>query len=314
MEPVVCRMNSVEYTVEQIESIRYQFRQAVNESPDLFDEKDISNVESDDWTIKRFLGHKKGNIEEAAASLIKAMKWRKENDVNNIKITDQPVEFFWTGECHNYVRDKNNCIPIYCRVKYHKPLTDLNPIEKKFLIYMLEKVDREVRETESNGWAIIYDCSGGTIFNNNMDILFFMIETIFEFYPMTLTYIGLVDLPWVMRAIYTICRGLIPEEYRNTIRFFDRTSIKEFVGEKNLPDYLDGTCDMMDRTRVPGAITLREYGKLHDVKEASINKFFAHYQKYLDIGDQEERKRQSKDKIDEKKNGVNNNNRISIQS
>ena len=280
-------MPTVTCTPEELAIVRQRFREAVKETPDLFDAADVAKVESDDWTVSRFIGCKKHDLDEGSAALIKAMKWRKSMDASNIKVTDFPAEFFWTGECHEYVRDKNNCAMVYCRVKYHKPLTDYLPITKRFLVYLMEKMDAEIRNG-ANGWALMYDCSGGTIFNNNMEILFFMIEAIFEYYPMSLTYVGLYELPWVMRAIYHICRGWIPEEFRSVLHFLNPGNIMEYVGQENLPDYLNGTCPKAERIRMPDNLSIKEFSAKNDIKESAVSKFFGHYKRYLDIGDERE--------------------------
>jgi hypothetical protein len=158
----------------------------------------------------------------------------------------------------------------------------------------MDKMDEEIRQG-SNGWALIYDCDGGTIFNNNMEILFFMINTFFENYPLGLNYIGMYELPWVLRAIYHICRGWMPEQFRLLFTILDKQTIHDFVGTEHLPDYLKGTCKLPIRIRKPNNLPMREWSPLNGISEAGMQKFFNHYQKFLDEGDriEEEEKRRS---------------------
>ena len=268
--------------------MRQSFQQQVSESPDLFDAVDVAKVASDDWTVDRFIGLKKHDLDAASAALVKAMKWRQEMSVSSIRETDFPAEFFWTGETHEYVRDRNNCAMMYARVKFHKQLTEFTPISKRYLIYLIERMEEEVRTSGANGWALIYDCDGGTIFNNNMDLLFFMIQAIFEYYPLSLTYIGLYNLPWVLRAIYHVCRGWIPEEFRNVLHFVNASTIQEYVGRENLPAYLGGTCTLLERRRMPDNPSIKQFVKEHGLKESAVGRFFSHYQRFLDMGDRAE--------------------------
>ena len=278
---------------------------------------DIEKCKTDEWTVKRFICYKKHNLDDASAALIKSMRWRKQWEASSLKETDFPTEFYWTGESHSYGRDKNNISLVFLRVRYHKCLPDYYDITKKYLIYIMDRMDDEIRNG-SNGWALIYDCDGGTIFNNNMEILFFMINTFFENYPLALSYIGMYELPWVLRAIYHICRGWIPEDYRKLFTFLDKKSIHDFVGTENLPDYINGTCNLPYRIRMPNNLPIRDWSKKYGVSNSGVKKFFDNYQKFLDEGDRLEEQQLARMKDSSKtsdiSNEVCNNNQGSIQA
>ena len=266
------RIREINCSPQELDEVRKRFLQEYEENPDLYDPIDVERVKTDEWTIKRFLGFKKSNIDESVQALISNMKWRKEFGVSQIKETDFPYEFFWIGECHTYARDKNNVATVYLRVKFHKQLNDWQPLIKKYLIFVMEKMDQEIRKG-ADGWALIYDCEGGTIFNNNMDLLFFMVETFFSHYPMALVYIGLYELPWVLRAIYHICRGWIPEDFRKLFVFLNKDNIWDHVGGQNLPDYLHGTCARRYRVKVEGCLPVVEWAERENIKKSAVTKF-----------------------------------------
>ena len=285
-------------SAEELDTVRQKLLQDVNDNPDLYDSLDIERCKTDEWTVKRFICYKKHNIEEASSALIKSMRWRKEWSASSLKNTDFPQEFYWTGESHIYGRDKNNTSLVFLRVRYHKCLPDYYDITKKYLIHIMDLMDEEIRNG-SNGWALIYDCDGGTIFNNNMEILFFMINTFFENYPLALNFIGMYELPWVLKAIYHICRGWIPEDYRKLFTFFDKKSIHDVIGTEHLPDYLQGTSTLPYRIRMPDNLPLNEWSRKNGLPESGIKKFYEHYQKFLDEGDrleEEQQKRETQDK------------------
>ena len=283
-------IKDIKCSKKELEEVRSRFRKEVENDPDSFDEPDIEKVMNEEWTVKRFVGYKNNNINEATTALVNSMKWRKSFGVSSIKATDFPAEFFWVGECHTYARDKNNIATVYLRVKFHKQLMDWQPLIKKYLIYVMELMDNEIRNG-ADGWALIYDCEGGTIFNNNMDLLFFMVQTFFEHYPLALTYIGLYELPWVLRAIYHICRGWIPEDFRKLFIFLNKENIATHVGTQYLPDYLSGTCSLRYRTRMDGCLPLPEFAERENIKQSAVNKFLSHYEKFIKLANDEERKR-----------------------
>lgn len=283
-------------TDDEVAFVRTRFLDEAESNPDLYDPIDVERCRTDEWTIKRFIAYRKHNLESASETIINSMRWRKENEASSLKQTDFPAEFFWVGECHVYGRDKNNVVLVFLRVKYHKPMSEFNPLIKKYLIWLMERMDEEIRLRGANGWALVYDCLGGTIFNNNMDLLMFMINTFFDNYPLGLTYIGLYELPWVLRAIYHICRGWMPEDYRELFVLLNSQTIHEHMGTENLPDYLGGTSSLPYRVRVDGCPSLRDMANKHQIRESTVDKFMNHYQKYLDEGDRQEKEAQAQRK------------------
>lgn len=294
------KLSQISCSQEELETVRLKFLDDVKENPSLYNDIDIERCKTDEWTVKRFIAYKKHNLNEASAALIKSMRWRKEWNASSLKETDFPTEFYFTGETHVFGRDKNNISLVFLRVRYHKCLPDFYDITKKYLIYIMELMDEEIRKG-SNGWALIYDCDGGTIFNNNMEILFFMVNTFFDNYPMALSYIGMYQLPWVLKAIYHICRSWIPEDYRRLFTFLDKNSIHEMIGTENLPDYLKGTSNLPIRTRTPNNLPMREWAVKNGVSESGVKKFFDFYQKFLDEGDRIEKEQTERREAERKK-------------
>lgn len=288
------RIREIKCTTAELEEVRSKFMAAVDTDPNQFDEADINKIMTEEWSVKRFIGYKNNNLTEATTALITSMKWRKSFGVSTIKATDFPSEFFWVGECHTYARDKNNIATVYLRVKFHKQLMEWQPLIKKYLIYIMELMDQEIRNG-ADGWALIYDCEGGTIFNNNMDLLFFMVQTFFEHYPMALTYIGLYELPWMLRAIYHICRGWIPEDFRKLFIFLNKDNINDYVGTQYLPDYLSGTCNLRYRFKMDGCLNLTDFAIKENIKVSAVNKFLNHYDKFIKLANDEEGKRDDTD-------------------
>lgn len=286
------RIKEIKCSESELEEVRSRFQTEVENNPDAFDPSDIEKVMNDEWTVKRFIAYKDHNLTEATAALINTMKWKKSMGVSSIKASDFPAEFFWVGECHTYARDKNNTAMVYLRVKFHKQLMDWQPLIKKYLIYVMELMDEEIRNG-ADGFALIYDCEGGTIFNNNMDLLLFLVQTFFEHYPMALTYIGLYELPWMLRAIYHICRGWIPEDFRKLFVFLNKENIATHVGSQNLPDYLSGTCSLRYRVRMNGCLPLPEFAEKENIKQSAVTKFLSHYEKYIKLANEEEKKKDS---------------------
>lgn len=281
-------INEIHVEQSEIEHVRRLVMEEAKSNDELYDQLDLDKLLKDDWMVKKFIHHKNHNINDAVSALVKHLKWRKTMSVSSLKLTDFPAEFYRSGELHQYVRDQNNIATIYCRVKLHKPLTEFNPLIKKFLVLMMEKAEEEIR-AGSNGFALIYDCEGGSIFNNNMDLLSFLITTFFENYPCSLKYIGLVDLPWVLCAIYNICKNLLPETYRKLFVLLDRKSIHDHIGTSYLPNYLGGKCNIPYRMCPIGCLSLEKIAENESIKSSTMIKFKNHYGKLIDSFDEQEK-------------------------
>ena len=86
----------------EINEIREYFFNDYIKSPDDFHDDDVDRVKKCDWIIRRFLDYykivnHKIDIQETAKQLIDAMKWRKEQNVSELKASDFPMEFFQSG-------------------------------------------------------------------------------------------------------------------------------------------------------------------------------------------------------------------------
>ena len=81
----------------EINQIRESFLNHLNESPDDFYSDDVERIKRCDWIIKRFLVYNKKDVDATTKQLIEAMKWRKEQKVNEIKASDFPIEYFRCG-------------------------------------------------------------------------------------------------------------------------------------------------------------------------------------------------------------------------
>lgn len=287
-------MDEINVSENEINQVRKLVIEEARENEELYDELDLIKLSNDDWMVKKFIHHKNHNINDAVIAVIKHLKWRKSMSVSSLKPSDFPAEFYRSGELHQYVRDKNNIATIYCRVKWHKPITEFNPLIKKFLVLMMEKAEDEIR-AGSNGFALIYDCEGGSLFNSNMDLLSFLITTFFENYPCSLKFIGLIDLPWVLCAIYNICKNLLPETYRKLFLLMDRTTVHEHIGTSYLPDYLGGKCNIPYRICPENCTSLDKIAERESIKQSTLTKFINHYGRLIDRLDGQEKEKKKND-------------------
>ena len=86
----------------EINEIRELFLNHLNKSPDHFHPDDVERIKSYDWIISGFLEyqkilHYKTDVNATTKKLIEAMKWRREQGVNQLKESDFPMEYYQCG-------------------------------------------------------------------------------------------------------------------------------------------------------------------------------------------------------------------------
>ena len=71
-----------------IEEVRQKFLELAKQNPDLYYAADVERVKSDDWTIRRYVyrDNSEPDVQKGLEALDKAMKWRKEFGVLDIKV------------------------------------------------------------------------------------------------------------------------------------------------------------------------------------------------------------------------------------
>ncbi|RWS21303.1 motile sperm domain-containing protein 2-like protein [Leptotrombidium deliense] len=279
----------MEYESE-VKEVRRMFLDEYEANKELYDEVDCKRIESDDFYVKRFIREKNGKISDAFSMMNEAMKWRKEYGVNSLKHTDFPAEFFKIAELHNYVCDKNNIPQIYCRVKLHKALPEWREVYKKFIVYIVEQAEKEAAK-KGTRWGIVFDCRDGDVFHVELDLNLFGVKTIFNYYPQAMEYIVVLDIPWILWAIYKIINSFIPAQYRYLFVFVNKKQIKEKLGENHIPYYVGGTCNTNCHLFYNDCPSLEQVAETFQLKENAVKKMLGHYKKYLDEIDQNEKEK-----------------------
>ena len=86
----------------EIDEIRKLFLNYNDKWPESFHHDDVDRIKRCDWIIERFLQYQimvnhKTHVNALAKKLIEAMKWRKEQRVNQLKESDFPMEYYQCG-------------------------------------------------------------------------------------------------------------------------------------------------------------------------------------------------------------------------
>jgi hypothetical protein len=165
---------------ELINKVRENFLERYEKCKESYDEIDIQNIKSNDWSVWRFLRPEKYNPETALEKLDNAMKWRKEFNINFRKEFDIPKEFFEVGEMFPFNCDKDGISVIFLRIRVNLKIPKLNSYIKDFIAYTLNKVDEQTNE---NGFVLVFDLTDAGIRNADLDLCFYLISLLRQYFP-----------------------------------------------------------------------------------------------------------------------------------
>jgi len=116
-----------------------------------------------------------------------------------------------------------------------------------------------------------------------MELLLFIVSSLKNYFPKGLSYFLVHGLPWILKPFWHIAKTWIPDEYRQLIKFSDPGTIREYVAEENLPDFMGGTCKRTYRQPPDNCTTIEEASKLWGVDHRTMRKVFAKFQEHLPV-------------------------------
>lgn len=225
---------------EYVQRVREKFLLEYETDKDSFNSEDIRKIRNDDWYIKRFLILAYKNEDDATVKLIDAMKWRKEKRIRETEDNYFPKEFFQLGALFIYETDKDGLPMLYMRAKYIMKIPEIRESIKKFTIHKIFEIDEQ---TYGSGWGVVIDftdCNYSSY--ENMDMLHFFITAMHYYFPAGLDYALCYNIPWALKACWTMVKYWIPEKRRKMVQFASGDQIYNFIDKDKIPLEMGGSC------------------------------------------------------------------------
>ena len=117
----------------------------IEQEPDLYYPEDIEKLKRQEWMIRRFMNHHKGDKldsedpNKTAETVIRMMQWKKKMNLRGMKASDYPREFFEIGLYGQAVTRTGEFL-VQCTGKfYNKCLVTHDTKQFHFLDYCLQK-------------------------------------------------------------------------------------------------------------------------------------------------------------------------------
>lgn len=134
------------------------------------------------------------------------------------------------------------------------------------------------------GISVVIDCSGAGLANADMETLWYLIDTLRNYFPKGLSYFLVHELPWLLKPIWLIAKAWVPEEHSQLIKFSDSTTIYEYIDRENLPDFMGGTCKRNYRQPPEDCTNLEQAAKLWGIPQETVRKVIKKFIDYLPEG------------------------------
>nr|CAI5867080.1 unnamed protein product [Callosobruchus analis] len=210
-----------------IEELRNAFLKDVeSKGSDCVHPKDLERVRtSDDW-LRRFILHQESDVQKALEMLWTSVKWRKDNNVNDINESNVRMDILCLGGFFPHGADIDGCMLLVFKCKKHTKgaikMADL----QRCIIYWFERVERMV-----NGKMItlFFDMEGCGLSNMDMELIKYLIGLFKEYYPYFLNYILIFEMPWVLSTAFKVIKSWLPEKAVQKIKFLSKKDIQTYV-------------------------------------------------------------------------------------
>lgn len=240
-------------------------QEAMKES-NKFSKEDIRKIYEDDWFCARYLLRMKLDVNGAHQMMRKALEFRNSSTVS---VSEFPPEFYKIGALFSYEPDRKGNIPVYMRVKVYQKIPIVQRFLKAFLFQIIEESDKRAN---GRGIVLVFDLQGAGLSNVDMDLLFFVITTLVNYFPKGLSYMLIHELPWILRSFWHIAKQWLSEDHKDLVKFSDSQTVYEYFQEDNLPDFMGGTCKR-DYRKVPEkTISLKDAAEKWDLDEPELYK------------------------------------------
>lgn len=197
-----------------------------------FNKIDIERLKKEDYAVSRYF---KEDAETTVQAIKGVLEWRKTLNLSDLKEEDFPEEFRKSEVFVTQGKDVEKNVMVYIRVKLFKK--GEHPIEdvKKYLAFLLDRVDRETR---GDGWALCFDCTDAGISNVDMELLRFVVQALTNYFVENCRYVLIYEMPWILSSIWKIVKSWLPQEQRDAVKFASHKEMSQFVENSELPDFI----------------------------------------------------------------------------
>jgi len=281
--------------------VRTYCMEKIKKDPELFYPQDVEKLQRQEWMIRRFMTHHKGDKldledpKKTADVVIKMMMWKKKMKLREMEPTAYPMEFFQIG-IYGQAIMKSGEFLIHCNAGVYKKESILTPHIKELILCMMERVDDEL---DGRRVVIFADMSGVPLRHADIGIIYFLTLVALNYYRRIVKRCIIYEAPWYMSPFISLILAISPR-YKALLTKVDRHNLFDVLDPEDIPESLGGKL----RTTFPppeGCPSGREYAKRRGIPEKDLSKCLKLYGfKVGDADDSRENEKIENNKLDEK--------------
>ena len=193
---------------------------------------DIERLKKEDYAVSRYF---KEDTEATISAIKGVLEWRNNYKLSELKEDDFPKEFKESPVFVRHGHDVENNVMVFIRVKHFKkgefPIEDV----KKYLAFLLDRVDRETR---GDGWSLCFDCTDAGISNVDMELLKFVVQALTNYFVENCRYVLIYEMPWILSSIWKIVKSWLPQDHRDAVKFATKKDMSSFIEDSQLPPFM----------------------------------------------------------------------------
>ncbi|XP_053690288.1 motile sperm domain-containing protein 2-like [Sabethes cyaneus] len=230
---------------EVVETLRQRFKQKMETDAAKipaggFHENEINKIFDNDIWLTKFLENNELDMKESLKQLWDTCVWRKTEKIN--EICEENIRIDYVHEGIMFPRGKDidgKTLFIYRSRLYKRGSRNLNDMKRMFL-YWLERL---IREANDDYITIMFELTDAGLGNVDMEYTKYIIGTLKNYYPLSLNYILVYDLPWILNATFLIIKKLLPANAVDRLKNINNNTIREYIQEDSLLVPWGGTDD-----------------------------------------------------------------------
>ncbi|KAF9565481.1 hypothetical protein EC968_004067 [Mortierella alpina] len=237
-----------------------------------------------DSLLLRFLRARKWNVTNGMNMILKAFKWRLEDDIEEVKSKsedelDAKYKGFRLqmemGKSFVHGTDKMGRPVVYINVRMHKPADQDPKALEKFTIYVME-TGRLMIQPPVETACLIFDMTGFSLSNMDYNFVKFLVQCFEAYYPESLGVLVIHKAPFVFWGVWKIIEPWLDPVVASKIRFTrNDKELTEIIDAEKLPVKYDGGKDQYTYKYIPVAAGENDRMKDTETKERLLEEWKA---------------------------------------
>ncbi|KAF9376313.1 hypothetical protein CPB97_010894 [Podila verticillata] len=237
-----------------------------------------------DSLLLRFLRARKWNVNNGLNMILKAFKWRLEDDIEEVKAkSEDELDAKYRGfklqmemgKSYLHGTDKNGRPVVYINVRMHKPADQDQKALEKFTIYVME-MGRLMIQPPVETACLVFDMTGFSLANMDYNFVKFLVQCFEAYYPESLGILLIHKAPFVFWGVWKIIEPWLDPVVASKIRFTrSDQEMTEIIDANHLPNKYDGGKDQFKYEYIPVVAGENDRMKDTETKERLLEEWKA---------------------------------------